>query len=168
MEIRVGNVMTAEVIAFNPDDKISHVIEIFRKEEISGAPVVEKGQIVGIISQADIIKLDTPVELPEVEIDPLNPLAIFDLFSFWKTVKKIPEELKRRHELLLSGCVRDVMSKKPVTISPDASISEAAKIMRKNDFNRLPVVDREGKLMGIIARQDVIGVLASRTEKRTE
>ncbi len=160
-ETRVKDVMTKDVITFKPDDKISHVVETFREKKISGAPVVENNKVVGIISEADIIKLDTPVELPEVEIDPLNPLAIFDLFSFWKTVKKIPEELKRRHELLLNGHVKDVMSKKPVTISPDTSISEAAKIMRKNDFNRIPVVDREGKLMGIIARQDIIGVLAS-------
>ncbi len=164
MEIKVGDVMTTNVIAFSPDDKISHVIETFRENKISGAPVVENGRVVGVISEADIVKLDSPVELPEVEIDPLNPLALFDLFSFWRTVKRIPDELKKRHELIISGCVRDVMSKKPVTISPDAPVSEAAKLMRKHDFNRLPVVDRDGKLVGIVARQDIIAILASKSD----
>ena len=52
------------------------------------------------------------------------------------------------------------MSKNPVTISPDDSISDAARIMRKNDFNRIPVVDAEGKLVGLIAREDIIAVFA--------
>ena len=160
---KVGEVMTKDVITFKPGDKISHVIETFRNKKISGAPVVDGGRVVGVISEADIIKLDSPVELPEVEINPLNPFAIYEIYSFWNAVKRIPEELRGRHELLLNGYVKDVMSKKPVTISPDASISEAAKIMRKNDFNRLPVVDK-GKLVGIIARQDIIGVLASKAE----
>jgi len=57
--------------------------------------------------------------------------------------------------------VKDVMSKNAVTISPDDSISDAARLMRKHDFNRLPVVDSEGKLVGIITRQDIISVFAN-------
>jgi len=74
-----------------------------------------------------------------------------------KKVKKIPDEINT----LFEGYVKDVMSKNTVTISPDDSISDAARLMRKHDFNRLPVVDSEGKLVGIIARQDIIGVFAN-------
>ena len=73
-----------------------------------------------------------------------------------KKVKKIPDEIAT----LFEGYVKDVMSKKPITISPDDSLSDAARIMHKNDFNRIPVVDDEGKLVGIIAREDVISVFA--------
>lgn len=73
-----------------------------------------------------------------------------------KKVKKIPDEI----ETLFEGYVKDVMTKKPVTISPDDSISDAARLMHKNDFKRIPVVDEEGKLVGVIARGDVIGVFA--------
>ncbi len=159
--VKVGDVMVKDVIAFKPDDKIADVIETLRKRRISGAPVVdETGKVIGVISEADIVRLNSPIELPEIEINPFNPFAFIEIHNYWKKVEKIPEEIKRRHEILVNGVVRDAMSKKPVTISPEASISEAARIMRKNDFNRLPVVDREGKLIGIIARQDIIGVLA--------
>ncbi|MHC1610871.1 MAG: CBS domain-containing protein [Candidatus Methanospirareceae archaeon] len=76
-----------------------------------------------------------------------------------KKVKKIPEEINA----LFEGYVQDVMSKKPVTISPDDSISDAARIMHKNDFNRIPVVDAEWKLVGLIAREDITGVFAQKT-----
>ena len=77
--------------------------------------------------------------------------------SYMKKVKKIPDEINT----LFEGYVKDVMSKNTVTISPDDSISDAARLMRKHDFNRLPVVDSEGKLVGIITRQDIISVFAN-------
>jgi CBS domain-containing protein len=76
--------------------------------------------------------------------------------SYMKKVKKIPDDI----DTIFEGYVKDVMSKNPVTISPDDSISDAARIMRKNDFNRIPVVDAGGKLVGLIAREDIIAVFA--------
>jgi CBS domain-containing protein len=164
VEMKVEDVMVKNVVSFKPDDRIAEVIETLRERRISGAPVVdEDGKVIGVISEADIVKLNSLIELPEIEINPFNPFAFLEIHNYWKKVGRIPEEIKKRHETLTNGSVKDVMSKKPVTISPEASISEAARIMRKNDFNRLPVVDEEGRLVGIIARQDIIGFLASQT-----
>ena len=159
--MRVGDVMVKDVVAFKPEDKIADVVDTLKRRKISGAPVVdEDNRVVGVISEADIVRLNSPVELPEIEINPFNPFVFLEIHNYWKRVERIPEEIKRRHEIMVNGVVKDVMSKKPVTITPEASISEAARIMRKNDFNRLPVVDENGKLVGIIARQDIIGALA--------
>jgi CBS domain-containing protein len=153
--VKVKELMTTDVIAFKPSDKIQQVAETFRVNEISGAPVIDdQRSVIGIISEADIMKLTATIPFPD--IDPLNPFPVFSLSAYTKQVKNIQEEIGT----LFEGEVKDVMSTKPVTISPEDSISDAARIMRKNDFNRIPVVDDEGKLVGLIARDDIIGVFA--------
>jgi len=153
--VKVKELMTTNVITFEPRDKLHHVAETLRENRISGAPVIDaQRRVIGVISEADIMKLTATVPFPD--IDPLNPFPVFSLSAYMKRVKKIPEEI----DTLFEGEVQDVMSKKPVTISPEDSISDAARIMHKNDFNRIPVVDAEGKLVGLIARDDIIGVFA--------
>jgi CBS domain-containing protein len=155
INVKVKELMTKAVIAVKPDDRIQYVAETLRAHRISGAPVIdEQGRVVGVISEADIIKLTATVPFPD--IDPLNPFPVFALSAYVKQVKRIPEEI----EALFEGYVKDVMSKKPITVLPDDSISDAARIMYKNDFNRIPVVDKEGKLVGIITRDDIIRVFA--------
>ncbi len=153
--VKVKELMTTNVITFKPRDKLRHVAERLRANRISGAPVIdEQRRVIGVISEADIMKLTATVPFPD--IDPLNPFPVFSLSAYMKRVKKIPEEI----DTLFEGDVQDVMSKKPVTISPEDSVSDAARIMHKNDFNRIPVVDVEGRLVGLIARDDIIGVFA--------
>jgi CBS domain-containing protein len=154
--ITVGALMTTAVITFKPTDTIQHVVETMRTQRISGAPVIdEQRRVIGIISEADIMKLTASVPFPV--IDPLNPFPVFSITTYLREVKRIPEEITA----LFEGAVKDAMTRKPVTISPDASIAEAARLMHKNDFNRLPVVDAEGKLVGLIARDDIIRVFAT-------
>jgi CBS domain-containing protein len=154
-DVKVKELMTTDVIAFKPSDTIRQVIETLRANRISGASVIDdRRKVIGVISEADVMKLTATVPFPD--IDPLNPFPVFSLSAYMKKVKKIPEEIGT----LFEGYVKDIMSKKPVTISPDDSISNAARIMHKNDFNRIPVVDAEGKLVGLIAREDIIGVFA--------
>ncbi len=159
--VKVKELMTTDVIAFKLNNSIRHVAETFRANRISGAPVIDdQRKVIGIISEADIMRLTATVPFPD--IDPLNPFPVFSLSGYMKKVKKIPDEIAT----LFEGYVKDVMSKKPITISPEDSISDAARIMHKNDFNRIPVVDEEGKLVGIIARGDVISVFAKKSKTK--
>ena len=147
--------MTTAVITVHPEDTIRHVASTLRTHHISGAPVIdEQRNVVGVISEADIMKLTASVPFPD--IDPLNPFPVFSLTAYMSKVKRIPEEINA----LFEGLVKDVMTRKPVTITPEAPISDAARIMHKHDFNRIPVVDDQGKLVGVIARDDLISVFA--------
>ncbi|MEA3487924.1 MAG: CBS domain-containing protein [Euryarchaeota archaeon] len=151
--VKVKELMITEVIAVKPGDTIPHAAKTFRTNSISGAPVIDdQRKVIGVISEADIMNLTAAIPFPD--IDPLNPFPVFSMSSYMKKVKKIPDEINT----LFEGYVKDVMSKNTVTVSPDDSISDAARLMRKHDFNRLPVVDSEGKLVGIIARGDIIGI----------
>jgi CBS domain-containing protein len=154
-DVKVNELMQREVVAFKPNDTIRQVVETLKVKGISGAPVIDdQGKVIGVISEADIMNLTATIPFPD--IDPLNPFPVFSLTSYVDRVKEIPDEIDR----LFEGYVKDVMTRKPLTISPDASISDAARIMHKKDFNRIPVVDEEGKLVGIIAREDIISVFA--------
>jgi len=151
--VKVRDLMTTAVIAFKPSDKVHQVAKTLRTNQISGAPVIDdQRKVIGVISEADIMKLTATVPFPD--IDPLNPFPVFSLTSYRKKVEKIPAEI----ETLFEGSVKDVMTKDPVTISPDDSILAATRIMHKDDFNRIPVVDDEGKLVGLIARADIISL----------
>ncbi|MFO7966862.1 MAG: CBS domain-containing protein [Archaeoglobaceae archaeon] len=160
MPATLREVMTSNVISLRPDDKVQKVIETFRDNKISGAPVVdEEGKVVGVLSEADIINLTSTISLPDIEFNPFNPFVFLTIRNYWKKVRELPDEIKQRYDTLINGSVKDVMTKEPVTVSADTSVSEASRIMSEKDFNRLPVVDEEGKLMGIIARQDILGVV---------
>lgn len=154
--IKVKALMRTEVIAFKPDDKIPLVAATFKTKRISGAPVIDdQSRVIGVISEEDIMKLTASVPFPD--IDPLNPFPVFSISRYMKKVKKIPDDI----DTLFDGQVKDVMSKEPVTISPDDPISNAARIMHKHDFKRIPVVDAAGKLVGLIARGDIIAVFVN-------
>ena len=57
--------------------------------------------------------------------------------------------------------VRDVMTKQPITIDPDAPLATAAAVMREREIRHLPVIDAAGRLMGIITERDVLRALAA-------
>ncbi len=134
---KVKDVMTKKVVAFDADDTISHAINEMVKRGISGAPVVKRRKVVGIIHESDLMDL-------------INE----------NIASGSPEEFSKKINTLSNKKVSEIMMKNPVTISPNEGIEEAVKKMYKHGVDRLPVVDR-GKLVGIIARDDVIRGLTS-------
>ena len=140
-------------IVVHEDNDLTDVIKLFREKKISGAPVLNKdGKLVGIISESDIVKTlithneDLNLILP-------SPLDLIELPL--KTALKI-EEFKEDLKNALKTKVRDVMTKKVVVAKPDMTINDAAKLMVENNIKRLPVVDDEGNLIGIVTRGDLI------------
>jgi CBS domain-containing protein len=148
--VKVKEIMKRKVIHFSPNDSIFKVAKIFSQKNISGAPVVEKGKVVGIISETDIIKF-IRMKFPSSIAAPQLSLLIL---NFLKNTFGFREEVKKVSKLR----VKDLMSKKVVSISPKASILEAAEKMEKFDVQRLPVIEK-GKLVGIISRADLVKTL---------
>jgi CBS domain-containing protein len=152
---QVKDFMNVNVITVSPDDTIFEAAKSLAKSNIAGAPVLEEGKIVGIISISDIIKfIDIKLgKLPKLEFPGISWL----LLAFLQ-MQKMRVDMRRELEKATKSKVRDVMTKNVITISPTATIVEAAELMEKHDVNRLPVVS-EGKLVGIVARADLIRAL---------
>lgn len=153
---KVKDVMTEDVITFSPDSSVYDCAKILREKRISGAPVVDESEgMVGILSEADIMKL---IESSDININLILPSPL-DVLELPVRMKLGLDNVVKSAKKAASARVRDVMTDRVITISPEKDISKAAKIMSDRNINRLPVVDENEKLVGIITRGDVIGAV---------
>ncbi|HOI39206.1 MAG TPA: CBS domain-containing protein [Methanobacterium sp.] len=154
--MKIQDAMEKEVIKFQVDDRIIDVAGSLREKKISGAPVVDKeDKLVGIISEGDIMRL-IEVHSPHINLILPAPLDLIELPVRMKyEMDEIAEDMNKAASLLIG----EIMTKKVVTIKPDADISDAAQLMDTHDVKRLPVVESDGKMVGIITRGDVIGAM---------
>lgn len=124
----VRNRMTANPVCITPDTPIPEALELMKKRKIRRLPVTEGQKLVGIVTQLDLMR---------VSPSPATSLSIFEI-----------------HYLISRMAVKEAMTKDPATISPDATIEEAALLMRERGIGGLPVVEN-GKVVGIITETDI-------------
>ena len=142
----VRDAMTTDVLTFAPDDTVEAAMRTLVDRGIDAAPVVDGGRVVGLLSTGDLIVAEGQVHVPTV-------------FSLLGASIELPGERKRFEEDLrraLGGTVGDVMTRDPHTVGPDATLEEAATLLHEHDVSRLPVVDDDALLLGILARGDII------------
>ena len=140
----VGQAMTRDVVLLAAD--MTAVLALRRLDEnaVSGAPVVEHGRVVGVITRRDLL---VPTLLD-------NPAGSSALGAAW-------------HRSRLDGLrVRDLMSGEPVTAEPDWPLVQAVRTMIVHGVNRLPVVDQAGRSLGVLTRDDVLGAVAGAGQDR--
>src|ERR671919_2914892 len=127
-----------------PDHTVEDAIKLFAESGISGAPVVEEGRLVGIVTEGDLIFQDADVKAPGF-LDILGgiiPLGSWDEY--------------RREALKSAGVtVGEVMTEDPVTVPPEATLVETATVMAEQRKKILPVVEDE-RLLGVITRMDIL------------
>jgi CBS domain-containing protein len=154
MEIK--DAMQKNVIKFKSSDRIIEVAQGLRDNRISGAPVVnEQNHVIGVISEGDIMRL-LEIHSPRINLILPAPLDLFELPVRMKhEFDEISEDMKRAGSMIIG----EIMTKKVITITGDKNISDAAEIMDSKDIKRLPVVDGEGKLVGILTRGDIIAAM---------
>jgi CBS domain-containing protein len=158
---KVKHYMRSDVLFVRPDFSVFDVAKVFSKNHISGAPVVERGRVTGMISISDITKF---MSIRLVQSDVLSDLITHDpssmsimLLALVKMGKDYAD-FKKELERMSHFRVKDMMSRTVVAVSPDAPLFEAAGLMDRYDVNRLPVIERN-KLIGIITRADLLRAL---------
>ena len=136
--MRVVDLMASEVISVQRTTPLRESARIMVEHGISGLPVTnDEGTLVGIISEGDFLR-------KEVDRGALTGTGLLGLL------------FDNRESLAEAEMVGEVMSDNVFTISPDATLVEAARTMTTHGVKRLPVVDRDGKLLGIISRRDIV------------
>lgn len=154
--ITVEDAMEKNVIKFKDVDTIAYVAETLRGKKISGAPIVDDdNKVIGMVSEWDIMKL---IEVHSPNLNLLLP-APFDLIELPLRMEYGYEEIANDVRKAASVLVGEIMTKKVRKVKKDASVSDAATLMDKHKINRLPVVDENNKLIGIVTRGDIIGAL---------
>jgi CBS domain-containing protein len=157
MKENVEEIMTRDVITVHEADSVLEVAQVFKTEKVAGAPVLnEREELVGVVSEADILKLlDTYRWYTPI----LTTLDILQLHQ------KEPRDIQQDIEKAGATLIREIMSKDPETVSPDTLIDDAAQIMYLTGFNRLPVLDETGALVGIVTRADILASLYEQVEE---
>ncbi|MCC0178413.1 CBS domain-containing protein [Waterburya agarophytonicola K14] len=151
MNKTVAEIMTANPTTVSPQTSLQEAIQILAEKEISGLPVVdENGQLVGVISETDLTWQATGVDAP--------PYVMFlDSVIYLQNPLKHNEEVHKA----LGQTVEEAMSDRPTTVKGSQLVREAARIMHDKKVRRLPVVDNDSKLIGIITQGDVIKMMAA-------
>jgi CBS domain-containing protein len=145
-DIKVTDVMTHLVVTVRPQDTIQEAARQLLNNCISGAPVVERGRLIGVISEADLVAAYAPPARSGSYFVATDP----GMFSLLGTR---PIDTHRT-------TVADVMSKDVISVSPDDSVWKAAALIDLHGVRRLPVVDSDGYLIGVLARADLVRAMA--------
>lgn len=141
----VKDVMTHLVVTFRPEDSLTEAAQRLTSNRISGAPVVEGQRLVGVVSEADILKAYVAPRRGSRFLAP-HPLVVL--------LQRAPMRDVR------GATVGEVMTREVFSISPDASILEAASQIDWHGVRRLPVVDGGGYVVGVVTRSDLVRCMA--------
>jgi len=155
---KVKHYMCKDVIYVRPKDSIFKVAKTLSKHRISGAPVVDKKKVLGIVSISDIIKFMS-LKLASSEIVPHEPQSLSMLLLNAVKMGKDYIDFKKELARISKTKIKDIMSLNVVFVNPDANLFEAATMMEKRDVNRLLVINEKGKLVGIVTREDMLEAL---------
>jgi len=144
--------MERDPVTVHPDDDVESVLRVMSEHELPGVPVVnDAGRCVGIITEDDLIlrEDDAALHLP-------HHLDIMGGVVFLESWKHFEDRVQKAY----ASKVSDMMTEDPITIGPEASVHEAAKVISSRKHNRLPVVEH-GRLVGIVTRLDVLEALTN-------
>jgi CBS domain-containing protein len=147
--LNVKDLMTREVMTVAPEMSVRDAAKLLFEKEISGLPVVSQdNKIIGMITEKDLIAMALP--------NYLEKLGDFDfILNEEPFTKKIADADKVK--------VKDIMRKDVLCVSEDTPIPEVARLMIIKKVRRIPVLDKDKKLIGIIARADIVKEIAKKT-----
>jgi CBS domain-containing protein len=149
-ELTVGDVMTTAVLKVRPTTPFKEVVRVMVEHHISAPPVVDvDDQLVGVVSEADL-------------------LVKQELHGQWSGRRRAMLGRRKFWERSVGDNAGQVMSIDLVTIGPDATVAQAAKLMAGRKVKRLPVVDDKGGLIGIVSRADLIKMFLRSDEEIRE
>lgn len=147
----VTDVMSRDPIVVRTETPLKEAIQILAEKRISGIPVVDDvGKLVGIISETDLMWQETGVTPPAY-------IMFLDSVIYLQN----PATYERELHKALGQTVGEVMSKNPVTISPEKTVKEAAQLMHDRSIHRLPVIDSASQVVGILTRGDIVRAMAA-------
>lgn len=147
--MKIEDIMTTEVITVSEDDTVEACANLLSKNNLSGLPVVDgEGYLKGIITEGDLIKHNSKVQVPAF-------LEILGGIIYLDDPNKYFEDVKKS----MGHFVKTVMTDDVITVTPRQIVDDAATLLVRKKVKRLPVVDEAGKMVGIVARKDIMNHL---------
>jgi CBS domain-containing protein len=145
----VAEIMRTDVPTISPSDSIATIARLMSVSGLPGLPVVENGEIIGIVTESDLIVREADVEIPTL-------IPFLDTIFRLDAGRDFDDEM--RHLLAVSA--RDIMTSPVINIKQSATIQQLATVILDENVNPVPVLDDEYQLVGIVSRAEIIKVIA--------
>ena len=147
--MKVKEIMTKKVVSISPDANAKEALDLLQKRQISSLPVVdEEGKVVGVFTEKAVLAHILPSYIHKV-----------GRFVY----EQNPKVTKKKFTELDNIPVSKLMSKEMEVVNEDATLCEVARKMLMHKTRRIPVVDKDDKVVGIVARCDVLKAFESET-----
>ena len=133
----VKNWMSKNVITVNEDDSMQDALKLMKQHNIRMMPVLKNGQLVGVVTDRDLKRASA------------SDATTLDVHELLYLISKIK--------------VKNIMSKNPISVSPELTVEETAEVLLNNKISGAPVVDEKGMVVGTITQTDLFRVLIALT-----
>lgn len=148
--MKVKEIMKKDVVSVRPTDSVRDVLNLLFKMEISGLPVIDAdGKLAGMFTEKDILSHILPSYIQKV-----------GRFIYEENPKSTRLKLAELEKIK----VAQLMRRDVITTTEDSTLCEVARIMLTQKARRIPVVDNSGKVVGIVARGDVLRAFSREAE----
>ncbi len=179
----VANVMSQEVVCVTADDFVTHARQIMRDRHLRSIPVVENERfmrVLGILTDQDVLHISSarsgvtvrgfvtvcPTITPDTDVDGAARMMVDARLDMVPVIRSIDDktlvgvlsttDLLKKLRPAKHLVVRDTMSGKVVTCSPEDRIAKAWSTMLESDYTGLPVISPKGAVIGVVTRYDII------------
>jgi CBS domain-containing protein len=146
----VANIMRAETPFVTPETPVAAVAKMLVDLKIAGVPVVENDNIIGIVTEADIIAREAEVDMP-------TPVPFLDAIFMADAGPDFDEEMRK----VLAVSARDLMSSPVINIKSSATLNEVATLIIDQKVNPIPVLDDNLNYVGLVSRRDLVEVISA-------
>jgi CBS domain-containing protein len=144
-ELVARDIMTPDPVTVGPDLSVTEAAHMMSQRRIGALPVVEKGRMVGLVTEGDLIMQDVRIHFPTY-------LSLLGGYVFAPGANERFESSLRK---AVAATVSDVMTREPITVTPDALVTDVATLLVERDIARVPVMDG-GTVVGIVSKSDIV------------
>ena len=143
----VRQVMTTDVLTFQPTDTVESAARRLTERRLGGAPVVDDwGKVVGLLEDDDLIVQDTRLHFP----------TVISVFGAYLELPSALAHFEKDLRKAVGATVADVMDADAPTCREDDTLETVATTLHERNASRLPVVDEDGRLLGVVSRGDLV------------
>jgi acetoin utilization protein AcuB len=131
----VKNWMSKDLVTIGEEDSMQHALALLKEHQIRMLPVLKNGELVGMVSDSDLKRASA------------SDATLLDIHELLYLISKIK--------------VHDIMTRTPISVRDDYTVEETAQVLMEHNISGVPVTDSNGKLVGIITRNDIFKILIS-------
>ena len=148
-EPTVRDVMRHEVPVATPSTTIAELARLMTEHRVPGLPIIAQGELVGIVTEADLIQREATVDMPSI-VTFLDAVIVADAGTPFE------EELRR----VVATTAEELMTSPVISIRDSATVAELATLMLQQQVNPVPVVDDGRQIVGLATRSGLIELIA--------